>query len=104
MPLDPLDVLVEQALNALAQLLPGRVRRVRLENSRLGLDDLAERPEGDSLAVRQRTALSPGNQLRVGRDVVEELEYEAALADARHADERHELRRSVLARSGQCPD
>ena len=40
----------------------------RLEDARLRLDDLAERPEGHALAVRETAALPPRDQLRVGVD------------------------------------
>src|SRR6266550_2940253 len=104
MTLDPLDVLVEEALHALAQLLFGCLRRVGLENAGLGLDDLAERPEGHSVAIGKRAALPPGDQLRVGSDMVEQLEDEPALADAWDADDRHQLWGSLLARASQCSD
>ena len=61
----------------------------------LRLDDLAERPERDAVAVREAAAVAPGDDLLVVRDGLPELGDEPALADSRHADERHELRRAI---------
>ena len=41
------------------QLLPGLLGGVALEDARLRLDDLAERPEGDAFAVGKRATLPP---------------------------------------------
>src|SRR5581483_8991624 len=68
------------------------------EDPGVGLDDLAERPEADTLAVGQRAALPPGDQVRVGLRDLEQLRDEAALADAGHADERDQLGRLLRAR------
>ena len=59
----------------------------------------AERPVADSLAVRQRTSLPPVRQLAAALDRLEQLADEPALADARDADQRYELRRALLS----CP-
>ena len=74
------------------ELLLGRRRVVGLENPGVRLDDLAERPEADALAVGERAALPPGDELGVGLGDLEQLGDEAALADPGHADERDELR------------
>ena len=58
-----------------------------------------ERPERDTVAVREAAALTPGDELRVGVGDARQLVDEAALADSRHADEREELRRSLVARA-----
>jgi hypothetical protein len=47
------------------QLLTGLSLIVRLEDSRLSLDHLAERPETDPLPVRQAAALPPAHQVRL---------------------------------------
>src|SRR5581483_3845776 len=52
----------------------------------------AERPERDALAVRQRASLAPHDQLVILVHDPPQLVDEPALADARHPDERHELR------------
>ena len=69
------------------------------QNAGLRLDDLAERPERDPVAVRETASLAPGDELRVGIDDALELVDEAALADSRDADEREELRRALVARA-----
>src|SRR5204862_2614174 len=45
--------------------------------------------------------LAPRDQVGVGVDELEELPDEAALADPRHADERHELGRLLAPRPSQ---
>src|SRR5439155_576432 len=55
------------------------------------LDDLAQRPEGDPLAIGKRTTLPPGDQPIPGVDPLEQLPDEPALADPWDADERHQL-------------
>ena len=88
----------ERVLDGLVDLRRDVVRRVLLEDAGLRLDDLAERPERDPVAVREAASLAPGDELRVGLDDAVELVDEAALADARDADEREELRRALVAR------
>ncbi len=53
-------------------------------------DHLAERPERDALAVRGRPSAMPPDALDHAVEVLLELPREAALADPRLADERHE--------------
>ena len=79
-----------------AQLLGGLVRRIRIEQTCLRLDHLAERPVGDAFAVRQAAALPPAGQRRLCVDVYEQLSDEPALADPRLADDRHQLHRTLL--------
>ena len=98
---DPLGVLQPERRDRLGQLLPGLLRRVALEDPGLRLDHLGERPVADALAVGQRATLSPVGELRLLVDYLPELVHEAALADPGHADERDELRRTLLARAGK---
>ena len=72
---------------------------VVLVDAHLRLDDLTERPERDAVPVREAAAVPPSDDLLVLLDFAAELGHEAALADPRHADERHELRRAVDAHS-----
>ena len=65
----------------------------------LCLDDLAERPERDPVAVGEAASLTPRDQLWVGVDDAREFVHEAALADPRHADDRHELWDPLVPRS-----
>ncbi len=88
----------ERVLDGLVDLRRDVVRRVLLEDAGLRLDDLAERPERDPVAVREAAALAPGDELGVGLDDAVELVDEAALADAGDADEREELRRPLVPR------
>ena len=81
---------------AARELLLDLGRRVLLDDAGLRLDDLRERPERDSVAVGEAAALTPGDELGVGVGDPRQLVHEAALADPRHADEREELRRSLV--------
>ena len=72
-------------------------RAVGLEHAGLGLDDLAERPEGDALGVGRRASKAEVDEVHHLVDAPEELEDEPALADPRLADDRHELRRAAAA-------
>src|SRR5262249_20977969 len=77
-----------------AKLVSGDSRWVGLEDSRLRLDDLAERSVRENVAVRRRARLAPPDeQLFAGMrvDPAGELQDEPALADARFPDERQEL-------------
>jgi hypothetical protein len=66
---------------------------VALEDRRLLLHHLAERPVRDPVAVRQAPATPPRHEARVVREGALELPDEPALADPRDADERDELDR-----------
>jgi hypothetical protein len=57
-----------------------------------GAHDLAKRPEGDALAVGQATSV---HHARVNGNPGEQLADEAALADARVAEDGHEPRATV---------
>ena len=75
------------------EFLGGDRRGVGLQDPGVGLEDLAQGPERDPLAVRQAAALAPGDEagLRVG--VRAELGDEAALAHAGLAHDRDETHR-----------
>ena len=79
------------------ELRLGGVERVALEDPGVRLHDLAERPVAQALAVGQRAALPPPDQLRVTVDELEELADEPALADPGHARQGHELRLEIAA-------
>ncbi len=65
---------------------------VRLEDARLRLHDLPERPVRDALAVGEAAPLPPcRHQVGLIVEVREELADHPALADARLAEQRHEL-------------
>ena len=78
--------------------------RVRLEDAALGLDDLAERPEGDPLPVGKAAALPPADEPGTILDVGEQLGAEAALAHARLAHDRHQLAGALLGGALEGPD
>ena len=101
MRLDPAHLarLFEEVFGRGAQLRAGLLGRVGLEDSRLPLHHLGQSPERHPLAVRQRPALPPRDQLEVRVDHPEELEDESALADSGDADQRDELRPALLPRS-----
>jgi hypothetical protein len=86
------------------QFCCGNVGGVGLEDPRLTLDDLAQRPEGDSLPVGQAATLPPRDQLGFCVDVGEELAREPALANTRLADDRDELNGALLRRALESPD
>ena len=66
------------------------VRSVGREDPAVLLDDLAQRPEGDALAIREAAPVAPDQSLlRRGRA---KLGDEPRLADARLPGDRHELR------------
>ena len=95
---DPLGVrcLQRERPDRPGELGLGLLGWIGVKDSRVGLDDLAKRPEGDSFRVRERAALPPGDELGALRDELEQLGNEAALADAGHADEGHELDRALV--------
>ena len=74
----------------------GLVRGVGLEDAALGLQHLAQGPEGDALPVGQAAALAPSNQVGALPDVPEELGAETALAHARLANDRDQLAGALL--------
>jgi hypothetical protein len=69
-------------------------RVIRLEHTGLCLDDLAQRPEGDAIAVGQAVALAPDHQLGLLVDEPQQFPDEPALADPRLTDDGHQLHRT----------
>ena len=86
------------------ELLRRHGRGVVLVDPRLCLHDLAERPERHAVPVGETTAVAPRDDLLVVRHGPAELGHETALADARHSDERHELRRAVDPHARERPE
>ena len=84
-------MLCDQITHCCRELLARHVRALGLEDPRVRLHDLPDRPERDASAVRQRASLTPDNEVGILVDDAIELVNEAALAHARHADERDEL-------------
>ena len=76
---------------------------VRLQDPALRLDDLAQRPERDALAVREASTLAPADESWPIVHLHEELGAQSALADARLADDRHKLARRLLHGPRECP-
>src|SRR6185295_17594496 len=87
----PLRVLLDQLLDRPLELGVDLLVAVGLEDPRLRLHHLRQRPVADTLAVRQRTPLAPERQLAAALDRLEELADETTLADSRDADQRDEL-------------
>ena len=77
---------------------------VGLEDPRLALDDLAQCPQADPLPVGQAPPLMPCRRVAVPRGGLEQLEHKPALADARHAHERAELRGAFVSHAPQHRD
>src|SRR3954466_668698 len=98
----PLLLALPEWLDPRQQLLFCRRRGVGLENPGVGLDDLAQRPEGGPLAVGKRPALPPGDDLLVRVGDLEQFGHQPALSDPRDADESHELRGLLPARVLEC--
>src|SRR6266540_63161 len=84
-----------------AKLFPCLLCGVGLEDPGVALHHLDQRPEGDSLPVRERAALAPIDQLGIGVDHTAELGYEPRLPDAGNPHERDELRCALATRAGQ---
>ena len=101
--LDPAGVLL--ARDEIENLSPQRAfdlaRRIGLQDARLCLDHLRERPEGHPLAVRETAASAPRDELGVVLDDGRELEDEPRLADPRRADECDELRGVLVPGPGE---
>ena len=92
--LDPAGVarVGDGVVNGRVQLLGRFLLGVALGNARLRLHHFSERPEGDSVAVGEAAALTPGDELRIGVDDLRKLIHEPALAHSWYGDEGHELR------------
>ena len=82
---------LEKRLGHRTDLFAGDLCRVAFQDPGLRLHDLAERPEAHALAVGQRPATAPVDELVALLDRAVELVDEAALADPGHADQRQEL-------------
>ena len=77
------------------ELLEGEPGRIRLEDPRLRLDHLAQRPVRHPLAIGQASSLAPEDELRAIVEVAAELPQEARLADPGLTGDRHELDRGL---------
>ena len=88
----PLRVFFDQLLDRARELRFDVVVAVGLEDPRLRLHHLRQRPVADALAVGKRPSLPPVRQLPAALDRLEQLAGETALADPRHADQSDELR------------
>ena len=99
--LDParLGLVRDERLHGDRELRLRIVGRVGREHAGLRLHHLRRRPERHALAVGQRAAAAPEHEVGLGVERGRELRDEPALADARDADERDELRRAVAPRS-----
>ena len=78
---------------ATAPASPSRRPGRRLEDPGVGLDDLAERPERDPVAVRAGSGPGASDEPGVGRRLAASSAEDAALADARARRRRDELGR-----------
>ena len=85
-------VVADGRRHARRQLLARSVEAVVLLDPRLGLHHLGQRPEADALAVGERSALPPPDDVDLLVDAPEELGHEPRLADPGDADDRDELR------------
>ena len=72
---------------------------VRLEDPGLGLDDLAQCPEGDPLSIGQAAPVAPGDQVGPVVEGRAELGDEAALADPGLPHDGDELHRGLTLRA-----
>src|SRR6267378_1530127 len=100
----PVGVVLDQLLDRARQFCFDFFLAVRLEDPGLRLDHLRQRPVADALTVRERPSLPPVRQHAAALDRLEELADQAALADARHANERDQLRRTLLTRASERTD
>jgi hypothetical protein len=75
-------------------------RAVELEDARLRLEHLPERPEADALPVGQAVALAPGDQLGLGVHERAELADQPALADPGLAGDGDQPHRGLVAGAG----
>ena len=78
-----------------AQLAPGLLGGVRLDDPALVAQHLAERPEHDAAPVGEAAAGAHGRSRRMAPEARLELAQQARLADACLADDRDEVRRSL---------
>src|SRR6266508_2002051 len=73
-----------------AQLLLRHAGGVRRQDAGVRLDDVGQRPERHSGAVRRRAAFAPEDHLDASLDPLEELPDESGLSDSRRTNERYE--------------
>ena len=73
------------------QLRLRHLARVGLQDAGVRFQYLPQRPEGDSLPVRQTSTLPPRDEILSGIDEGAELGHDPALAQARLAYHRYEL-------------
>src|SRR5215216_3688796 len=99
----PVPVVTEEIVEGLTELRFGLVGRIRLEDPCVRLHHLTERPERDSVSIRERAASAP-DELRVRVDGFGELVDEAALADPGYTHNRYELRFAFLSRARERVD
>ena len=85
--------------NGSSELVRGGRGSVGLEDARLCLDDLAERPEREAVAIGGGASLTPQDDRGAQLETAEELEDQAGLADSRLADQRDELGNTLTAHS-----
>src|SRR5439155_18808882 len=88
MALDPgrLRVAAKRLAHGGGELLPGDLGRVRLDDPRVRLDDLAERRIRNARSVRHTPALTPRGRQRPAAELVDE----ARLAEPGASEERDE--------------
>ena len=93
--LDPARLLSvpHDGLHRRLEALGGNIRSVRLEDSRLRLDDLGKRPEREPCAVRETPSAPPDERLAGARQGTLQLDEEPGLADTGIPHERHRLER-----------
>ena len=99
MRLDPARVAgsAEDVGDGSVELLAHGHLAVLLEDPCLRLDDLGERPEGDAVAVRKTAALAPRDSSGSASAIRDSSWSRRLLPMPRHTDERHELRRTLVA-------
>ena len=91
----------DEVAHGAVELRLRRRRVVRLQDPGLGLDHLTERPERDSLAVRETPATTPGDETGVVLERALELPDEPALADSGNAHQGHQLNGAVAASASE---
>src|SRR5215213_1332410 len=96
-------VVAEERVDRRVESLGHRVGTVALERTDLGLDDLGQRGEA-AATIGERAAMPPRHELGLGVHVQQELVDETTLPEPGSADQREELRRTLLADAVQEVD
>ena len=96
-------LLGKSLLDCEKELLLDHLGTIALEHPRLCLDDLAERPEGDAVAIGKGAAFRPRDPPGVGLDKRARARGRAASCRSRDAEDRHELRRPLHLCPGEPP-